>query len=416
MADTKAEEARMFTQLYSKLAEVMATSGPNAVLGQNFLALCSPGIPIPESKGFPEILDKVPEQSWVYTVTGDSVARVYDEILEGREYPPLKLSKEQKEELQEAEEQVAKDYNAYIEYASKYRAVLVEFENARVEAANQGTDVPTTLVESLNQARGEWSALGHKGRYEKAQGTVTYLSQLGPAHWWEVLANEYANAKGSSSVPPSGIYPSFGWVTGDEGWQTFKFNAKDIENQDTSSVVAAEGSAGFDGLFSLGGTYEHKDQEWTSDSSSIEISFEMKRALISRPWMDAGVFSAHSWRFSSAHKNTIISTGGAPPSPETKPRMPLLPTGILVSRNLKVSGRFSTSDKEFIKKHIEGGGSVGWGPFSISAHYNQENTEEMAKGTVDETGFEAPFPQVIGFLCDMLPLCPSPDPTLPWPS
>ena len=139
------------------------------------------------------------------------------------------------------------------------------------------------------------------------------------------------------------------------------------------------------------------------------------RASIARRWLDPLVFRAHSWRFKDASE--VISNGGstvAPGQAGPEALMPLLPTGVLVARNLRLKSNFSHEDMERVEEELKVSGSIGWGPFSLGGSYAETNKSLTEHSSVSEGAIETKETQVIGFFCDALPLCPSPNPQL-WP-
>ena len=96
--------------------------------------------------------------------------------------------------------------------------------------------------------------------------------------------------------------------------------------------------------------------------------------------------------------------------------MPLLPVGLLLAKNVRVSGDFSETERTWMRSQVSGGASFGWGPFSIGGRYSKRTERDYVAGTVTDTGFISPHMQVIGWFC--LPLGKSPDPDLgmTWPN
>ncbi|HET7454378.1 MAG TPA: hypothetical protein VFJ76_02545 [Solirubrobacterales bacterium] len=219
------------------------------------------------------------------------------------------------------------------------------------------------------------------------------------------------------SFDPTNTYPSYAALVGGEGsWTKFSFTQADLAKQATSSTVEASGSVGGGwGLLSFGGgaNYKKHTEETSMDYSSLELEVEIMRASIERPWLDPLVFRAHSWRFKDASK--VISDGGssvAPGQAESGALMPLLPTGVLVARKLKLKNALSHEDMQLAEEELKVHASIGWGPFSLSGSYGQSSKSFAQHSSVKEGGIEVEDPQVIGFFCDALPLCPSPNPQL----
>lgn len=428
------EEQKFFSKLYSKLAESFAVEGKNPVPEANYLALANPGIPLEEKpKPGPEfeaawaqVLDQAPALNWSYTPNGNLVSKVYGDTLEYHELAEVTLTEGQKKQLEAAkavlyveEEKRRKKtplYNEYTEYQNLYLKALTDLENAIADAHNTGTKVPRKFIQALTAAREEWVSLGGKVEIETAVATVRNLSQLDPQTWWGRLETLYDTAKdefGQGELLPSSTFPSYDSVVGADGWAEFTFTNEDMEKQESSKVVEGGASANY-GLFSIGGSYDSKHEAMSTNMSGLKLSMKVKRALILRPWMDTTVFSAHSWRWPAGHDGGVISYGG--PQAGEPPLMPLLPTGILVVRDVNIQIQFSHEDMDRFESHLQAGASIGWGPFSLSGSYNEAKKEVTTHATLDSNGITIQNPQILGFFCNALPLCPSPNPALPWPA
>jgi hypothetical protein len=432
----------LFKKLYSKLAAALSVGTPQAVPGQNYLALCNPGILLDpelkaESEGVAErtwsaLLDNIPEPNWVYTPTNTQISSVFKGVLEGKELANVGLTAEQKTKLEAAraivmtEEQPSKKFKAYQAYRKKYQEAQTAYQSAVATAANSGKEPPAELLENLNEARSEWSTFGFREEVEAANATIANLQQLDPNTWWKRLENAYANATvtaGKSEFELSNTYPDYASLVGEKGWTGFTFNEEEAVKQTSASAVEAGGGVeGGWGLWRVSAEagYGKKSKSSSSDATALSISLELMRATIMRPWLDPLVFRAHSWRFSKSSNlyGKLISKGSFVPggSGEEEGLLPMLPTGIVVARNVKIEGKFSHEDQSTVEKELKGGGSVGWGPFAIQGHYSQSESSSISHGSMTATSVANADPQIIGFFCDVLPLSPSPDQTLPWPS
>lgn len=432
----------VFKRLYSKIAEALSVGTPTGVPGQNYLALCNPGIlldpklsltsNVAAQQTWGAILDNVPTPNWIYTATNTQIASVYDQILTGKELPDVGLTKQQKDHLAAAEAVVmtpkrkpTPTFKAYMEYQSQYLQALTAYQTAQTTSANTGQPMPTALQEALNQARSNWNTFGSKGQVEAAQATVRNLSQLDPNTWWAQLQNAYENASitasGGAPFEPSTTYPDYSWFGGQKGWTHFTFDTTDVTQQATSSAVQAGGGVSANwGLWrvSASADYSKSTDTSSSDTTAIKVSMDIMRATIMRPWLDPLVFRAHTWRLGKASPlyASQISNGSFVPGASNAGLMPLLPTGILVARNVSIGAQFSHADQTTVQSALSTSASVGWGPFAINGHYSQSDGSAISHGSATNTTIANPDPQILGFFCDVLPLCPSPNPALPWPT
>lgn len=426
----------LFKQLYSKIAEALSVGTPTAVPGQNYISLCNPGILLdpalrierePGQHTWATLLDNVPNPNWVYTPTNTPIASIYEQILRGKELPRIELTRAQQEQLRAAQEVVmtrdgdeSPKFRAYLRYQGLYQTALTAFMTAQTTAANGGEQVRPEVQAALNQARANWNTFGFKGQVEGAQATITNLLQLEPNTWWAQLENAFENAKAGKTYEPSTTYPGYEWFIGERGWTRFTFTQEDVTKQATSHAVEGGGGvkAGW-GLWSVAAesSYREGTRTSSSDTTGIQISMELIRATILRPWLEPLVFRAHTWRLGEASPlhGSLISKGTFEPGEANAGLMPLLPTGILVARNVQIGAQFSHEDQTTVERALSTSASVGWGPFAIQGHYNQSESSSLSHGSATATTVSNPDPQLLGFFCDVLPLCPSPDPTLPWP-
>jgi hypothetical protein len=427
----------LFKQLYSKLAEALSVGTPQAAPGQNYISLCNPGILIDprfdlgrnvnDQQTWATLLDNVPAPNWVYTPTNTAIASLYEQILDGKELPLIELTASQKAQLRAAQEVVMDAryeptgrYRAFLRYEAEYQTALTAYSTAKATSANTGRQIPPNLLAALNRARANWNTFGFKGQVETAQSTIANLEALNPNPWWEALRNRYVNAAAGNPFEPSTTYPGYEWFNGNEGWTEFTFTQEDVTRQSTSSAVGGGGGVSASwGLWKVSGSAEYSKETRTSssDTTGISISMDMMRATILRPWLDPLVFRAHTWQWGQGATlhGQQISKGAFVAGEERAGLMPLLPTGIIVARNLVIEGQFSHEDQTIVQEALRTEASVGWGPFAISGHYSQSNGSAVSHGNVEATGISNPHPQILGFFCDVLPLCPSPDQSLPWP-
>jgi hypothetical protein len=123
----------------------------------------------------------------------------------------------------------------------------------------------------------------------------------------------------------------------------------------------------------------------------MTLAVEVKRVTIARPWMDLGIFSAHTWMLKETTGFALVSTGN-PADPVPGP-MPVVITGILLARKLTLTG---------YEGKASGGGQVPvrLGPFGLGAARRSGSA------------ITAPDPQIIAFFIQVVPKSPTPDPKL----
>lgn len=86
--------------------------------------------------------------------------------------------------------------------------------------------------------------------------------------------------------------------------------------------------------------------------------------------------------------------------------MPLIPSALLIVRDVTITGSWSKEDSDHIASATSGSVSAGWGPFSVSGSYSHSSTEDTFHAQKTDQGFVIPDIQVLGFVCTKVPFCP----------
>jgi hypothetical protein len=216
------------------------------------------------------------------------------------------------------------------------------------------------------------------------------------------------------------------------GWSKVTLSSSDFESSDVKTSVTMKVSAAkLFGLFRIGGggSVSKTTRDYNEQSSSYGITAEVKRVTIYRPWLNSIVFTGGFWGFGAPGeteaeilganptvKNFLnISSGLGITDSTVRPTelMPLLPTELLLARNVVITAKFSTNFVNTMKQTIEGGGSIGFGPFtsgSVSASSSKDI--ELKKKSVSEGGLSFADTQVIGVYGAVMGQIPNPNPLI----
>jgi hypothetical protein len=129
-------------------------------------------------------------------------------------------------------------------------------------------------------------------------------------------------------------------------------------------------------------------------SDSVDMSFEHCIVTLSRrPWFPEAFLMTRNWYVPGYKSGSFSSGTGAGDTG----LLPVLTSGFVVIRNLKISAKWSDQDLAAVQ------GSAAFGPFSLVGR-----TFDAATGALTCPGM-----QIIGWFCQALPvLPPAPDPTL----
>lgn len=432
--------SEIMVKLFSKLEQVLSVGDNTAFPGHNFLMLENPGTFLKPDFDlnnvnnrflWSKLLNRIPNNTWIYQDTGGEINKLVDRVLTDKELPALTLTPSQRQQLTNAQQIIglppngSTKYQYYKKYRKAYYDALGKYNSAVSDSQNNGIPIPPNIVDDLNNARAEWNTWGYKNVIENAQATIDNLTALDPNNWWAKMRNDYNNQEVQSAGGQflnTLTFPTYKDFTGDNGWTKVVLTEEDIVKVNRSSHVDIGGGlSGGWGLWkwSASANYSQDVHFASSDINGISLSFEVLRVTLIRDWVDELMFRTRAWRWAknSPSSSRVISDGGDINNGITpKGVMPFMPTGMLLARNLQLSGAFSHDDYTRIDTSFSSSASIGWGPISFGGHYNKQTTEEYINANRAGNTISCPDIQIIGWLNDVLPLCPNPDPSLDWPT
>jgi len=372
------------------------------------------------------LFDAVPKFSWFFKPDGIPISEVYNSILRGKEPPLTQITPDQQKKLEAAIRKEKDLRDGYEEYMNKYLEARMAYDGAYATWKNGGPSIPANIEVKLENAFKNWGAQGRKSAYESARATIATYDAMEPETFWNDLTNRYQEGarktQSGSTFQPYDLSPPYKTWFQDSGWTDFHFYQLDLDRQTESEAIGVAGTLDVKyGIFSLSGTAEwSKNREYLkADQAELAFSCQLKRVTMSsRSWMNPLVLWSRAWRWQQgAGYADEISTGGdlyAGVRPEGS--MTVIPVAAILSRNLHVHGSFTATEVETLNEMIKARGSIGFGPFSLSGSFHMENHSGFVKSSITSGGINAPDVQIIGLQCAVLPKCPNPDPTLPWPT
>lgn len=273
-------------------------------------------------------------------------------------------------------------------------------------------------------------------------------------------------------VPYTYIFPSE-WSqieTQDIGWTTLKHesrtyrthfekhgNSLNVGNWSGSSE-SSSGSAGI-GVFGFGfaGSYSewesqsnssysnsaHDGTTFSENATNLSIELEYGICEISRPWLVTDIFHLNGWYLPGQRKGAVSSGHISDQVGDHDKLLPMLPTAIVVVRNVRITAENWGSDKTTLENYwsnghrsdSSGGESIG-GSASVpvfsflsltggyrrdESHYQGDFRDEAGNDVRNDFGafFEGNTlvingAQVVGWLGEIIPVCPpEDDPNLP---
>lgn len=429
--------AELMKKIYAKLVGTFALSGNEPTPGKGFLVLANPGIILDptlktsvaaDRESMASLLNRVPlpRGAWHFDTSTKNISDIYSAVLEYKQVPIVTLTTTQEKELAKAsqvlfsadEKQPSQKRIDYDKYWQAYIAAQAMLQNEKNKHfLDPNYSVSPVVSQAAQKAKTDWDTLGHKAEVETALGKYKMYKQMDPAHWWSQLDARFQASKESS---PSGgpdfetttTIPAYDKVTSLGGWTDFGFSQGDLEKWTEDTHTSYGGSIGGGwGLwrFNAGASHSETDSKKSSKISSIDIKMKATRVLIDRRWMEGLVFTSRYWKWGA----------GAPDGPDVKGNIsngqeaslagwaPLIPTSLLVVRDVSISGLEKEEFESYFNSVTSGGGSIGWGPFSLGGHYHREVTRTYAKAKVTGNTITISEPQIIGWYCEVLPIAPN---------
>ncbi|OPA14907.1 hypothetical protein BHL21_18730 [Bacillus cereus] len=321
-----------------------------------------------------------------------SVMKEKEDLLTGekKEVPedgPILVAYKQKEQL-------------YLAASNAYKHAQISFNNAEsADAVNIWRFMENDLRAAVRSAYDDWVANGYKNEVDQMRA---YIDQITQRDMTLIKADVQDKFNKGRQTGPNGDFYYTSVVPNDfmnsGGWAGFKFyeNSYSHYAHQESSSWGGGGSFGF-GLWSAGANASSgpASSYATFDSNGFRLEFEIAQVPIARGWFDAGFLIGKGWKWSSDYTGDNLSDGNMPPNG----RLVAYPTAALFVRNIVLDCQAFHSDRSTYENHLNGGGSFGWGPFSIGGNYSHGESTERVNWEFRDDGLHVSGPQLIGFIC-----------------
>jgi hypothetical protein len=314
----------------------------------------------------------------------------------------------------------------YNEKMAAYMDAVLEYNSHRVDALT--ADNPAAihfwslnadaLRKKVKAAEFDWITNGYRNEYEGIAARIDQimskdLSLLKASYKDALSAARLTGIASGSEFYYTALVPG-DFVNG--GWTDFKFYSSDFgshsHSENTSYGVAAKAS--FMGFGASGG-FKHADgsSEKTINASNFSLRFKMAQVPIVRPWLKTPFLTSKAWKLDPGNpqvKSTgeVLCDGKVPP----KGILPGYPTSVIFIRDLVMDFGESNSAFHSDFKSNSASGSAGWGPFSVSANYSHNESNQSLTAHSDGQGIYVDGMQIIGFNCHVLPKSPDPLPSV----
>lgn len=429
-------------RLYSKIADVLTVGNNQVRQGGTFLVLTSPGYLL-DPKLNPDgnvqdrvrlnaLIEKTMEPDWIYRPKTTLTSEVYRKVLTYHQAPEFSLSADLKKSLTDANAEIyikntrgTLEYTAgwtqYMDLHAAYASVIDETQTWM--KSNPGQLLPAVMNNKLKKAKEDYYTLGDGARRSALYQRKREWEAFDPEFWWSELQGFFdgnIDDVGGRPYPRNLYYPKYSsWINKTAKWTRISFSQKDFQQTTINGSTSSGGGLNVTyGLFSVGGSGSGSS-DWKKidqDVSSLAVAFDVMRVNIERPWMDTMVFYSNAWRWGcglSVTDKPVLSNGGDPSKgQQLSGVMPLLPTGVLIGRNLDISVKASKYLQDTVNSQSSGGGSVSFGPFRLGGRSSSSSSSDYIHATATSTGVTFGDAQIIGFFVEVLPATPNPLPNL----
>lgn len=462
------DKDELLVALLNKISSILNGSDENVpARPDNYIAWCKPGIPFqPEDlqfaiKGingkdagetldlvrnaaeFSRVVNGVPSEHTIgdaiYSQNGKLVWDVYKNVLDFSQVASSELTDKEKAKIKkfrdlyvvtktvtdivtDEEKTVTEDgpiLKAYYDKKSDYDDAVLEYNSKRLSALNAEDKLAvqdftlnaSTYRSRVRTAMGAWVSSGYKDDVEKINAYIHQVSQKDLTLLKADLQDKLEKSKmtdpnSGSDFYLSSFYPG-NFVNSNKGWTTFSFSStsKDTYLKEKHSSTSADVGIRW-GLWSVGGSGGTSNDSKLDkmDSSDFKMEFSIVQVPIGRPWMSPEFLSNTAWRWMPNSGMKELSDGKNPASGQ----MISYPTTAIFIKDIKITSRDMSSFDSSISKTINGGGSVGWGPFRIGGTHKQSSTEKTTKYKRDKNTLTIEGMQLIAFKCFALPKSPNP--------
>ena len=299
--------------------------------------------------------------------------------------------------------------SAYQDAVAAFNTAKFSFDLSKPEDQRKWLVISGQLQNAIDNAWNDWVA-SYKDDIEEAISIMGSTLRNGIGEEISRCSAILDQTK-LASLLPGGVPWWPVWTTPDQWWKSDATNWTHLEISSDQSYSQIENhtqsygaSGGFsDGLFSIGGSFGYSKQHETEKetSSNLSISMDFCTVLLERDWLITDWMKSDSW-YLKGNKAGEISSGTI--SGNTNQNiMSLIPTAMIVGKNITLTSNFSDSTKDFFKQNLNSEVSVGYGPFSLSGHYEQGDQKLTQTSEFDGQKLTVGGMQIIGFVGSAAP-------------
>lgn len=143
------------------------------------------------------------------------------------------------------------------------------------------------------------------------------------------------------------------------------------------------------------------------DTDHLRVRFKFARVNILRRWLDPSLLALDGWSVPGRARHQL--SNGSPT--HNRGIFPLLPTALIVARDVEIEARWSSDDVAFVLGSLARHEPLGFGPFALCGRPLQlsDAAPRELRASFDGVRLAAPGLQVIGWISQLLPAAPPRD-------
>lgn len=401
----------------------------------NMLSPVNPSGSYTTAELFSAMVDALPNTDAMWSDSGQRVSDVYKTIIKGANSTSKPIASQQKiydqafnflnvskttkdftgaEKTTTEPSEIAIAYDdaqaAYITAVGGYRTAYNGYNLDKTEDQRAWNAVAPGLQLALDQAWNKWTRAG-KAEVEQAQNalvaTINDAVKYVIAESLKMINEQHELAPSTPSGNP--WLPSYAlptnWFTDDVKGSKLTLKSSELnKTASTSATKYAASASGSWGLWHASGGVSGSSEKETAhmDAEDFTLEAELINVTIKRAWFNPLILKMRDWFMTGVKKGDISNAQVE----NLLGLMPLIPTGFIVAKNVKITANFSSEDKSFVAKSISTEASGGWGPFSVSGSYSHSTSDSKFNAQFDGGTLELPGLQLIGWINSIMPVSP----------
>jgi hypothetical protein len=307
-----------------------------------------------------------------------------------------------------------KNYIAYQTALTGYRTAFNNYDLTDPKQQRQWQANAPLLQAALNNSYNTWRS---QGAVQVEQALAAMASSINSAVRSIIMQDQqiYKDTQLTGQFP--GDPPWHLSYASPSNWQdpsannlftALQLSTSNLKTNSSSHFTSYGGGAAFtNGLWSVGGSFQHQNASGNQHTEATDLQIYMEIAVVNilRPWFDGAFLNMDGWDLGAAYPKGKVSTGDLSTA-GVSAALPLLPTAFVVARNIKITGNFGSQDQAFAQSSTSTGVSVGYGPFQLSGNYAAGDQSGSFASNFQSGGITVPGMQIIGWVNQIVPLCP----------